>query len=543
MTIRLRRALGVTLAPVLALGGLATFATGSASAATPDPVAPAAAGDWLAGELTDGLVHNTQYDFDDYGLSIDVALGLAALGGHVGDVQAISDAIAANIDFYTGYDYFPAPESGEPRHITAGSFAKALVLAQTAGDDPTDFGGTDLVADLEDQVIGSGAVGRIADTFNPDVQFEADFANTVGQAFAAQGLSAAGSADAAAVTGFLIDQQCDAGYFRLNFAPDSTAAEQGCVDDAAGSEPDTDATALAVLSLSTIETPSAEVTDAIDDAKAWLISTQGANGSYGGGTSTEAPNANSTGLAGWALGELGEDAAAEKAAIWVRGLQANDCVGGLQSQTGAIAYDPAARAGGVSDGIVTQTEDQFRRASAQSAPVLQWAPATGVGATTATPLPKFVRAGSVVRLGASGIAPGAMTCFTSGAVKTQAVAGANGQALVAWKVRAGNGAQVVSTQGTPATYRIQALAAKKLRLDKRAKVKAGKKQVVVTKGLAVGERVTVKYRNKVVARGTANAKGRFAARFSVGRKVGNGKIVAIGQFTDRRGSTSFRIVR
>ena len=45
---------------------------------TPTPVKSGAA--WLSDQVTDGLVHNEQYDFDDIGLSIDVALGLDAAG-------------------------------------------------------------------------------------------------------------------------------------------------------------------------------------------------------------------------------------------------------------------------------------------------------------------------------------------------------------------------------------------------------------------------------------------------------------------------------
>ena len=64
----------------------------------PDPVAGSTGADWLAGQLTDGLVHNDQYAFDDYGLTIDVALGLAAAGGQDARVATVAGAVADHVD-------------------------------------------------------------------------------------------------------------------------------------------------------------------------------------------------------------------------------------------------------------------------------------------------------------------------------------------------------------------------------------------------------------------------------------------------------------
>ena len=55
------------------------------------------------------------------------------------------------------------------------------------------------------------------------------------------------------------------------------------------------------------------VAAALDEATAWLGSQQGPDGSFG--------NANSTGIAGWALGVSGNTAAATAAAGWVRAHQ------------------------------------------------------------------------------------------------------------------------------------------------------------------------------------------------------------------------------
>jgi hypothetical protein len=46
-------------------------------------------------------MHNDQWDFDDYGLSIDAALALQAVGGHDDVVTAVGQAIRAHYYSYT----------------------------------------------------------------------------------------------------------------------------------------------------------------------------------------------------------------------------------------------------------------------------------------------------------------------------------------------------------------------------------------------------------------------------------------------------------
>jgi hypothetical protein len=324
--------------------------------------APAQAGDpidqterWLAKQLTGGLVHNNQFDFDDYGLSIDIGLALQELG-QTGTAKTVRRAIAKNVDSYTtGADF----GSGD---IYANATAKAAAFAQVTGADARDFGGVDLVARLGRRVANKAPIaGRIQD------KGAADFANVIGQSFAVQALTTANHKKAARATRFLLAQQCKGGYFRLNFTAKKTAADQTCDGGKrrTTSAPDTDATALAVLSLLEDPTPSKTVRAAIKRAIAWLTRKQADNGSFGGGTSTEAPNANSTGLAAWAMGSAGACARAHKAAKWLTRL----VVWGVSGENGAIAYDKAALAG-AQDGIGVDEEDQFRRATAQAAPAL-----------------------------------------------------------------------------------------------------------------------------------------------------------------------------
>jgi len=344
-------------AAVLAAGTMVVAMAGPAQAAPDD-----ASGRWLTRQLTDGLIHNDQFgdfEFDDYGLTADTAFALKAIGGQADAVRDIRRALAQHVDSWTtGVDFGSTD-------VFAGSTAKAVVLAQTTGADPRAFGGVNLVTRLTRRVSSTApTVGRIQD------KSATDFANTIGQAFAAQGLSVAGSGKADEAVRFLLKQQCSAGYFRLGFAA-KTARNQTCDggDRATTSAPDTDVTALAVLSLTAVPRKTAAVRTAIADAVAWLKRRQKVNGSLGGGTATEASNSNSTGLAGWAFGETGACAAAVKAARWVRDLQVSGAAGTpLAGENGAIAYDRERFAAAQGEGITDR--DQWRRATAQAAPAL-----------------------------------------------------------------------------------------------------------------------------------------------------------------------------
>jgi hypothetical protein len=344
------------LRPVAVVAAGTIMATGLQTPVQAVPADDAAV--WLDTQLTDGLVHNDQYDFDDLGLSADVALGLGALGdtATVGEIVA---ALAPRVDEWTTYE----------DDVYAGSVAKAVVVAQTAGQDPRDFGGVDLVQRLQRRVADKGVIeGRIRD------KAAVDYSNTIGQAFAALGLARAESPKAGPALRFLLKQQCSQGFYRLGFARIG-ADKQGC--DAGGdklSVADTDVTALAVLQLDALPRKSKRVRASIADAKAWLKRAQRVNGSFGGGPSTDRPNANSTGLAAWALGETGVCAPASRAAEWVAGLQVSGDVTGtpLEGEVGAIAYNRAAYTAGESDGITVESRDQWRRTSSQAAPGLRF---------------------------------------------------------------------------------------------------------------------------------------------------------------------------
>ncbi len=335
--------------------GAAVVATALLSAGT--SLAPANAdrgadggADWLGTQLDKGLVHNDQFDFDDYGLTADVAIALDAVGGSKAKERLIRKALARKVDSWTtGVDF-------GSNDVYAGSVAKAIVVAQATGANPRKFGKVDLVSRLNRLVGKAGPTkGRISDK-----TAGTDFANTIGQSFAVQGLAKARSGKADEALRFLLKQQCRQGYFRLGFSPAGQRRQSCDSGTRAQSAPDTDVTALALLSLRSLPKQTPKVRAAVADGVRWLKRNQKGNGSFGGGTSTKGSNTNSTGLAAWALGEAGACKPAVKAARWVKRLQ---------KPSGAIAYDRTGFAAGA-DGIGRTEKDQWRRATAQASPGL-----------------------------------------------------------------------------------------------------------------------------------------------------------------------------
>ena len=125
-----------------------------------------------------------------------------------------------------------------------------------------------------------------------------------------------------------------------------------------------------------------EVADALDAAGQWLLAQQAEDGSFL--DPENGANANTTGLAGWALLELGEDEAAARAADWLRDLQVvesdAETDAKLAGETGAIAYDEAsleqARQLGLTDPL---DRSPWVVAGVQAFPLLAAAPAGDEG--------------------------------------------------------------------------------------------------------------------------------------------------------------------
>ncbi len=336
-----RRALAGLAGSVLAVATLgASPLTPAAAAAEPGvPVAPAdAALEWLGGEIVanDGLLTITfgEDTFPDPGLTLDAVLALAA-GGHATSpgVDSAAAALPGQMpDYITGF------AGGTAR--AAGATAKTLLTELVLGRDlsPT----FELEADLRSLLTAEGTnAGRFQDR-----EGFGDFSNGLGQALAVLALDRTSEGVPAPAIDFLLAQQCDNGAFLLYYAEAG-----GSCTDASGSDPD--ATAFALMALAAV--PSTEaVATAIDDAVAYLLGQQDASGGFLG---TGAVNANTTGVAAAALRAVGQAGPADAGAGFLATLLLTDSCADL----GALAYDPASFAGGLTD------RSQWVRATAQGA--------------------------------------------------------------------------------------------------------------------------------------------------------------------------------
>lgn len=535
---------GTALVATTALvAGSAVAVLGTATTArAADPVTAASAGAaWLAGELTDGVAHNDQYDFDDYGLTADIGLALAQVGGQPTAVQAAASALSANIDSYVQYEAAPGKT-----HVSAGSLAKALAFLQAAGRD--DATTTDLVSRLQDRVSTADATrGRVQDVFFPEVPFEADFTNTLGQAYAVQGLAQAAPTATTTLTAeqFLLDQQCDAGYFRLSFAA-ATAADQGCVE-ASGSTPaspwSVDATAVAVLALATLpaaDVPLTPVATAISRAAGWLEATQRNGGGFPSDPEVvTGDNANSTGLAAQALraaGTTAADTAADEATAWVADQQvlgAASSEGPRSAFKGAIAYDDQAE----SETTPETAQYQWRLATAQALPAL-------TAVRTGTPelvLPTgYVRAGSFVTATVRGLGngqsvwargDGLLNRYTGGHSLDQSN-GLQWRALRSTGTRAYTLTGIAGQIGEPVV--LKTLGRTTFRVTAPSTVRPRGFLTVRASGFAPGERVRIKIgRGGAERTGTATSDGTFAAYLRAG-SAGTTVVRVSGQFADLR---------
>lgn len=343
-----RATLALTTTTALAL----SLAAVPSQAATPQ--AGASAG-WLSRQLTNGVVHNDQYDYDDYGLSLDIFYALNALDLRAKKQAAVLDAIESKIPDYTTY-------AGT---TYSGPVAKLLAAVETAGIDPSTYGDGSLLPTLQSLVVTTGPeTGRAKD----DDAGGNDYSNTIGQAFAVRALSMADDDLKSSTTAYLLDQQCKKGFFResMGTADDN---DFSCASgrSAGTSAPSVDATAFAVMALRVARAHGvAGLKDDIHDAIRWLKGRQKDNGSFVGNGE---PNANTTGLAAAVLAGPAPRAAA-KAARWLDRLRVTKKLasdGALGGEAGAVAYDRKAFREARNNGIAVNDRDQWRRATAQAA--------------------------------------------------------------------------------------------------------------------------------------------------------------------------------
>ncbi len=302
---------------------------------------------WQVSQLTAGHIHNGQYNFNDWGLTVDTGLMLAADGNHPAALHRLKGAVRRHYTDYT------SPSRGR----SAGAIAKTLLFIRAIRADTKNFGGVDVRAQLLHLKVNSGPDrGRFSDSAT------SDYSNVLGQSYAVIGLARTGGVPQSAVD-FLLHQRCVAGFFRLDPVTGKTCHQSH-------SAPDIDATALAIQALLSARQHGATVPKGIiAESATWLVHAQRRNGSFGGGLTTEASNSNSTGLAANALAATGHRSARLQAARWVSRLQITRARAGngpARTEIGAIAYRRAALQRALKHGIGTQKRDQFRRATPQA---------------------------------------------------------------------------------------------------------------------------------------------------------------------------------
>ena len=508
-------------------------AAGSTLVAAPAPAATngyaASATTWLNRQLTHGLVHNDQFHFDDYGLSLDVYFALKTLG-RPGIAASILDAVRRNPTAYIEFQ----------SNASAGATAKLATAVETDGRNPRAFGGVNLVRRLQGLVVTSGAQkGRAVD------QGPSDFSNTIGQAFTVRALSGVHSGLVDEATAFLLGQQCSAGFFREALQSAATPTTFRCNQETPAATPSVDSTSFAVQALVAARRNGVRgLGDNLARAGRWLAGQQRSNGSFvGNGTA----NTNTTGLAAAALAATGHRAAAERAAGWISRLQVSAAVAAahprLRREVGGIAYDPAGLAAGRAHGIPVDQRDQWRRATAQAATGVNAVPRLRVTA------PKgFVHGGRTVRVSAAGLASRERWSARLGsALVLRGTASTHGTAAARLALPRGThtvrlqvtGSRTARTGG--ANLRI--LGAHAFRASLRsASVHRGGTERVTFSGLAAGEPARISYRGARIFTGRASATGRVTRTFAVGRSLGAQSVRIRGAFADRGRTASFRVV-
>ncbi len=522
-----RRTGALVAGGALVASGLVLAPVGPASAIAPGEATSGSA-DWVEAQLTDGVVVNDQYDFEDIGLTIDAALALDA-AGRDDAVTDIADAVSdpARLLGYIGDGVVEA---------YAGATAKAVVLAQAAGQDPTGFGGVDLVQRLEDRVLTDGpAAGRIQDQ-----SLYGDYANVIGQAFAVRALDETDSDLTNLTTEHLLAQQCSAGYFRIELSA-ADAAEQSC--EASGGAPDVDATAFAVRALAG-QADDTDVEQAIAAAGEWLAGVQATDGSLVGNST---PNSNSTGLAAVALDLAGLDCPAGAAAGFVLGLRVTDPAAGsgLAEETGAIGYDRSATAAAADEGITEESQDQWRRATFQAMTALDVLAGLGDSGELETGGARYHKGGSSTGLSVAGVAEGDLVCLAGRGMPLQAVPAGVVEYPVQLPWRTKTASYFLHTQQGTQVGAFDVLGRLEIPFSvKKPTVAKGSRQVLKVSGLAAGEKVRAVFRGKKVFFGKANANGKKTVRFRVYGAPGIGKVRVGGEFAGIRKSTAtFRVTR
>ena len=353
-------AVGVAGAGAVAVAGPAgadpVSTTGTAQLHTVATQSVASGAGYLVKQLTDGT-HLASSFGPDYGLTADLALALAASGGQDTTLAKVDGYLVAHIADYAdpaGTSAFPGPYTG--------STAKLAVLAEVTGQDPTSFGGFDLLTTL----TGNVCTAATTDGFCTAAGDFSQAYSTVSQSLGVLALARAKVAPPAAALNRLDQLQCaDGGFSSTLLAPGAN-----CVSDV-------DTTGYAVQALSLLP-EQAKQTAA---GRAFLVTSQVSGGGFPGAAGV---NANSTALAVQALTATADQGGSEQAAAGQKFLAT------LQNSDGGVR-------------ITADKGDSDTRSTTQAIPALAGTALTtltrvvapvdggtgdgGTGTGTATPTP------------------------------------------------------------------------------------------------------------------------------------------------------------
>ncbi len=231
-----RGAVGIGLAATLAGGALTTLLSSGAGASIPPgaiqvPVAQAGAR-WLGAQLTpQGYDTDTPGGPADLSATVNTVLALEGANVDLAQAKVALAYLGANADSYIVDSGVDAP----------GNLALLILAVHALGQDPTNFGGVNLVARL---LATEQTTGPNAGLFGTDAQ-AANFGGTYDQGLALAALHAAGVAANGSATGWLLSQQCSDGGW-----PIEDQADNPCnTDPALSGGPDTNTTSVAVQGL------------------------------------------------------------------------------------------------------------------------------------------------------------------------------------------------------------------------------------------------------------------------------------------------------
>jgi LPXTG-motif cell wall-anchored protein len=295
----LKRLAGLALAASLAFLGSPAAA---AEVTTADP-ADAAAG-WLAGRLADGDHFESSFgEAWAYGLTLDSTLSFAAAG-------VAKTASGKALTWLSKTDRLETYAGNGTDRVVPGRYAKLIIAADANGADPAAFGGVDMTGRL---LAREQSDGRFTDKTTG-----ADSSSVFSQALVVIALERLPAGASAKAVSYLAAAQCPDGSFPFGFGG------PGC-------DADMDTTNLALQAL-----VAAGDTVSAGKAATWLIGKQHANGAFADAWSN-IENANSTALSAIALKAAGKATEADKAAAFLKTLQAG--CDKPAANRGAIAYD------------------------------------------------------------------------------------------------------------------------------------------------------------------------------------------------------------